>query len=605
MSEKTKLPKAPTWDLDSLFPGGSSSPEFKKHREETTASMEKIEKMAQTLDLGLDDNTANDWAEFILQTMSICEDIELIISFAGCLSSQNVSDKAADALTSEGYVLYSRWEKLKTQLEAAALKQKDENWNKLLSDSRLSGIQFYLNELREIAKSKMPVEMESLALELSVNGYHAWDQLYTKMSGELVVDFESDGKTEKLSLGQLATKMSDPNREIRKQAFEKMTGAWKSREELAGMMLNSMAGFRLSLYERRGWESPLDEPLRLSRMSKKTLDTMWDVIGKNIDRLLPYIEAKKKLLKIDKYSWYDQFAPCGAVDKTYSFEEAGQFLDKNVRGFSNDMADFMKMALDKRWVEAEDRSGKRGGAYCTGTGKFKQTRVFMTYAGNYENLLTLAHELGHAYHGWVLKDRPYYAQSYPMNLAETASTFAEALVTDAALSQTTDSKEKLMLLDQNLQGTHTMFCDIHSRYLFDRSFYEKRKKGVLSTNELRELMINAQKKAFGPLLDESGYHPLFWCTKLHFYITDAPFYNFPYTFGFLFSGGIYAQAKKEGAGFEDKYKALLADTGSMTTEEVAKKHLGVDLTSEAFWQGAVDNALKDVDEFVKLAETLL
>lgn len=599
-----KIPPAPKWDLESIFPGGSKSEEYKKFRQDVNARLDKAEKEIGNLRIGLDDDSIDTWVDFILEWQSMIEDIELIISFASCLGSQDVTDTDAGGIESEGLVYLSRWEKMKAELESLSLKQSDENWQKLVSDDRIKETQFFLNELREIAKSKMPVEMESLALELSVNGYHAWDQIYTKMAGELKVDFIEDGVTSQLSLGQLATKMGDPNRDIRKQAFEKMTSAWESRQDLAAMMLNSMAGFRLSVYNRRGWESPLYEPLKRTRMQQQTLDAMWKVITDNLPRLKKYIDAKKKLLSIDKFSWYDQFAPCGKVDKLYTFDEAGQFIYDNLKTFSSDMAEFAKMALDNNWVEAEDRANKRGGGYCTGTGKHRQSRIFMTYAGTYENLLTLAHELGHAYHSWVLKDKQYFAQDYPMNLAETASTFAEAVVTDAALAQANDPQEKLMLIEQKLQNAYTFMCDIHSRYLFDKNFYTLRKEGVLSTQQLKDLMVKVQKEAFGDLLDESGFHPLFWCSKLHFYITTSPFYNFPYTFGFMFSGGLYDRAKKEGSSFADKYAALLADTGSMTTEQVAEKHLGMDLTKEDFWKGAVDTALADIDEFVKLADEL-
>ncbi len=599
-----KIPPAPTWDLESIFAGGSKSADYKKHREQVKSDLEKAENMLAALPEAIDDGSLNAWAEFVLKLQDLYSNITLVIAFSECLASANVADNAADAITSEGYVYYSQWQKLRTELEARSLKQSDAAWEKLVAEPRVAPIKFYLNELRDIARSKMPVELESLALDLAVNGYHAWNQLYDKMAGGLRVDFEEDGKTTELSLGQLATKMSDANRDVRRQAFEKMTKAWESREDLAAMTLNAQAGFRLALYKRRDWESPLYEPLVMARMKQETLDAMWGVIDRETHKLQPYIEAKKKLLGIDKFRWYDQFAPCGAAEKLYPFDEAGEFIYDNIKPFSTDMAEFVKMALKERWVEAEDRAGKRGGGFCTGMGPRKLWRIFMTYGGSYENLLTLAHELGHAYHGWVLKEKPYFATRYPMNLAETASIFSETLVTDAALAQVTDPQEKLMLLDQKLQGAHTMFTDIHSRYLFDRSFYAEREKGVVGKERLRELMVEAQKKAFGPLLDESGYHPLFWCSKLHFYITDAPFYNFPYTFGFLFSGGVYDRAKEEGAVFADKYKALLSDTGSMTTEEVAQKHLGVDLTTEEFWNRAVSRAMADVDEFVKLAGSL-
>ena len=604
MTTANKIPPAPRWDLDSIFAGGSQSEDFKKHREKVKQGLGEAAKMLTELPDSIDEKSLDTWVEFVLKLQTLAEDTSLVNSFTESLVAQNVADAAADAIAVEGRLYESQWNNLRTELEARSLKQSDQQWKLLVNDSRLAGIGFYLDEVRIIAKSKMPVELESLALELSVNGFHAWNQIYEKMAGELRVDFEENGKTDKISLGQLATKMSDPNRAIRQQAFEKMTGAWETRTDLAAMVLNSLSGFRLSLYGRRKWDSVIREPLMISRMSEKTLDTMWEVIARETKRLQPYIDAKKKLLGIDKFRWYDAFAPCGSVDKLYDFDQAGKFICDNVRTFSPEMSDFFRMALDKRWVEAEDRPGKRGGAFCTGTGAFRQTRVFMTYGGSYENLLTLAHELGHAYHSWVLREKPFFSTIYPMNLAETASIFAETVVNDAALAQATEPQERLMLLDQKLQTAYGMFCDLRSRYLFDRAFYVERGSGVVGKERLNELMIESQKKAFGSLLDESGYHTLFWCTKLRFFISDLPLYNFPYTFGYLFAGGVYDRAQKEGAGFAQQYKNLLAETGSMTTEDVAKKYLGADLTQEEFWASAVSRSLADVDEFVKLAESL-
>ncbi len=600
---KTKIPPAPTWDLESIFPGGSKSEQFTKFRESLQKKNDTANKLFKSLPLKISGQSVGKYLKFIRLLQEMYDDIELILSFSNCLSSQDVTDTKADAIYSEGLQMASEWQKLRTQLEALSLKQSDRQWQMLSSHPDLKLTKFYLNELRAIAKSKMPIEQESLALDLAVNGYHSWNQLYDKMAAELLVDFKEDGRTQKLSLGQLHTKMSSPNRELRRQAFKKMTQAWKSREVLAGMALNYMAGFRLSVYKNRGWKSPLYEPLVMARMKQKTLDTMWAVIEKNIIRLKPYIEAKKKLLGIDKFRWYDEFAPCAVAERLFSFEEAGDFVVNNLRDFYGDLAGFSRMALDKRWVEAEDRPGKRGGGYCTGLGPRRQSRIFMTYAGTYENLLTLAHELGHAYHSWVLNSKPVFAQIYPMNLAETASIFTETYVTNAALKQATANDEKLMLLDQKLQGAYVLFCDIYCRYLFDCAFYAERTKGIVGNKRLNKLMIESQKRAFGPLLDESGYHPLFWASKLHFFVTDSPFYNFPYTFGYLFATGVYQLAKREGKGFATKYSALLSDTGSMTTEQVAKKHLGVDLTKGEFWQEAVDNALADVGKFVKLAES--
>lgn len=601
MTTATQIPPAPTWDLDSLFPGGSASPEFADFVKKVKATLEGARQDADSLPKTLDDKSRTAWIDYILKLQDVVEDIELVHSFSHMLTSQKVDDAAAHTYEAQGYEFLSQWEKMKAELDALALKQTDEAWNKLVNSDQLQEISFYLNHERELTKKKMSVELESLALDLAVNGYHAWNRLYDKMAGDLSVEFDDKGETKTLSLGQLATKMGAPDREVRAQAFHKMFEAWESRAELAAMALNAQAGFRLSLYGRRGWESALFEPLHQAKLSQASLDAMWSVIAQETHKLEPYIEAKKKLLGIDKYCWWDEFAPCGKADSVYAFSEAADFVEKNLRDFSPEMADFSRMAVDKRWVEAEDRPGKAGGGYCTGTGKHRQSRIFMTYAGSYENLLTLAHELGHAYHHHVLRETPFLATQYPMTLAETASIFNETLVNDAAMEACDDPGEKLMLVDQKLQQAYVMFCDIHCRYLFDRYFYEERKNGTVPRARLDELMIEAQKKAYGKLLDPSGYHPLFWASKLHFYITDSPFYNYPYTFGFLFAGGVYDRAKREGSAFAPKYKALLADTGKMTSEEVAMKHLGVDLTKDDFWKDAVARAVVDVGEFAKLA----
>lgn len=599
----TSIPKAPTWDLDSIFPGGSRSPQFAAFREQAKVHLEDAAAHVKTLPETLTSDSRQTWSDFILRMQQIAEELQLIRSFSGCLIAQNVGDNQAQSIAGEADQLSAEWEKIRTAIEGWSIKQPDDAWKELVNLPALAPVSFYLNELRENARRKMPADKESLALELAVSGYHAWNRLYDRMAGDLRVKMEIRGEEKEMSLGQLASVMDDPDRSIRQRSFEKLVETWKSRSDLAAMALNAQAGFRLALYKARGWDSPLYEPLKINRLKQETLDAMWHVVGRETKRLAPYIEAKKRLLGIDKFSWYDEFATVGDVHRKWPYEEAAEFVVENCRSFSDHLADFCRMAIDKRWVEAEDRAGKAGGAFCTtfaANGK-RQSRVFMTYAGTYDNLSTLAHELGHAYHGHVLRETPYFATEYPMGLAETASIFNELLSTDSALATTQLADERLMLLDQLLLQPYIFFTDVHSRYLFDRAFYEARRKQILDKDQLSEMMVNAQKQAYAGLLDESGYHPLFWCSKLHFYITDTPFYNFPYTFGFLFAGGVYDRAKQEGKAFADSYRALLADTGSMTTEEVAKKHLGVDLTTEEFWTAAVNRALSPLDTFVKLA----
>jgi oligoendopeptidase F len=602
ITESKKLPPAPRWDLESIFSGGSESKDFEQFRKEIRKDLIEYTKRIELLPDGLDGAGREGWTSFVVDLQTLLARVRQAMSFVHCLISQDVNDEKAHQINGETDVFGSEFEKLMVSFEAFAKKQDDSQWREFINGEKLKEVSFALNEIRDIALKKMAPEFEAFATELAVNGYHAWNRLYDKMYGDLAADFEEDGEIKKLSLGQLQNRMSSANRDIRRQAFEKLEEAWGRRANLASMALNFQAGFRLTLYEKRNWDV-LTEPLNNCRMTKETLDAMWRAVEKGIPGLVPYIEAKKKLMGTDKFNWYDQPAPIGASEKLYSFEESGDFIVNNIRPFSEAQANFSRMALDRNWIEAEDRPGKAGGGFCTGFRVARESRIFMTYSGSFSELATLAHELGHAWHSWLLKDKPVFASHYPSTLAETASIFNELLVKDAALEKTDDDDEKLMLLDQKLQDAQALFCNIYARYLLDRAFYEERKNGLVSKTRLDELMVNAQKKAFGGMLDpEEGYHPLFWASKLHFFLTDVPFYNFPYTFGYLFAGGVYARAKKEGASFDEKYQALLADTGSMTSEDVARKHLGVDLTKEDFWTEAVNNSLADVKPFVALAD---
>ncbi len=593
--------KALTWDLESIFAGGSASPEYAEFRQAIKSDLAKAQETYQRLPRKFDDETLGHWVAFFLLMQHLAERLDHASGFVSCLTAQDVEDEKALVISDEISALGAAWESIMTDVEEVAISVDDDVWKALLGHEKLAGTTFFWNELRRIAKLKMEPKLEKLASELAVNGYHAWNRLYNKLAGDLRVKFTVDGKEEALSLGQLATNFNQSDREIRKAAFEKLEEAWKSVDSPAAMALNAQAGYRLSVYGRRDWGSPVYEPLLNNRLKQETLDAMWDAVARGGKKMAEYIDGKKKILKIDKFRWYDQTAPVGTVARKISYKEAGDFVVEHLSNFSPELGSFARMAIDRRWIEAENRSGKAAGGFCTGLPLKQESRIFMTFSGNYDEIMTLAHEIGHAYHSWVLKGHDYLARHYPMNLAESASTFNEHLVTDAALEAAADKAEKLTLLDHKIGEGFIMFCNIRARYLFDTMFYEERKNGTVPKDRLGEIMVEAQKTAFGDILADDGYHPLFWASKLHFFETEVPFYNFPYTFGYLFAGGIYDRAKKEGQAFADKYRALLADTGSMTTEDLAAKHLDVDLTTGQFWDDAVNRVLIDIEPYRKLA----
>ncbi|UOQ43813.1 M3 family oligoendopeptidase [Halobacillus salinarum] len=585
----------PVWDLDAIFEGGSASQQLHKYIEKTEEEIRTLQMMVEAFLPPKQAEPPDSMEEIIHVMQEITKRLGEFGAYVSCLTAQDVSDRKANILMSKRSELGARFENILTQFDQKLVQIKEEVWKALLTSQPFNHVAFVLNERRQLAMDKLDAEKEALINDLAVDGYHGWEQMYDALVGQMSINVNG----EELSVGQAANKLSSSDRHVRKEVFNKLQEAWGKKEDLFSETLNHMSGFRLQMYARREWTNLLKEPLEMNRMSEETLTTMWDTIKKYKSHYVKYLERKAKLLDIDQLSFFDVEAPIGSAEETMSYTEGAQFIIDQFRQFSPKMAEFAEMAFEKRWIEAEDRAGKRPGGFCTSFPDSKETRIFMTYSGTPSNVATLAHELGHAYHQHVMNDMAILNQGYAMNVAETASTFAEMIVADAAVEKAKTEEEKLVLLEDKVQRSVAFFMNIHARFLFETKFYEERKSGVLPADRLNELMIEAQKEAYLETLEE--YDPSFWASKLHFHITDVPFYNFPYTFGYLFSLGIYAKAKQEGQSFEEDYISLLQDTGRMTVEELAEKHLDVDLTKPDFWEHALELGLKDLEEFMKLS----
>lgn len=580
------------WELESIYAGGSDSTQLS---EELANVEQQIQKLAQSLQA--DSITYESLHEQVSLVQAVLATLREAESFVSCLMAQNMFDKRAVQLNDRLKQLSAAYTSVLTQFDHTISQIADQQWERFLSQPELEPVAYNLNERRELAKHKMAPELEALAADLAIDGYHGWGDFYNTVVSRMSFKLE-DGS--ELSAGQMANRLDESDRSKREAAFQQWEQGWSEQADLCADTLNHLSGFRLKLYKNRSWHSYLDEPLQMNRMSKQTLDAMWQAVEKGKQLLIPYFERKAKLLGVNKLAWHDVEAPLAASSTTMSFDEAAAFIIEQFGSFSKELADFARMAFENSWIEAEDRPGKRPGGFCTSLPKSKQTRIFMTFSGSASNVSTLAHELGHAYHQHVMKDMPPLTQEYAMNVAETASTFAEMIVSDQALLRAPSKEEKLALVDDKIQRAIAFYMNIHARFIFECSFYERRAEAPLTTESLNELMVRAQKQAFLDLL--SDYHPHFWAAKLHFYLTDVPFYNFPYTFGYLFSAGIYKRALVEGESFRAAYDALLQDTGRLMVEELAHKHLGVDLTQPHFWEEAASLVAEDVKLFLELTE---
>ncbi|MFP9126938.1 M3 family oligoendopeptidase [Niallia sp. BSM11] len=586
------------WDLDVFFPGGSSSQTFVQHLDETGSNIEEFARAVGKY-VPMDGAAERETVRHIIFLFEgTVKKIRQAGAFVSCLQAQNMNDKEADALRGKVTELSAKFQNVLTIFDGKLSQYEEKQWAILLKDEELKELSFVLTERRTNARQKLSEKEEMLINKLSIDGYHGWGQMYDTVVGSIQIPFEENGEVTFLSVGQAANKFSNPDRKVRKKVFAEWEKAWDEKGAVLAKTLNHLAGFRLNTYEMRNWDNVLKEPLEYNRMEEKTLEAMWRVISNNKKPFVEFLNRKAQMLGIDKLTWYDVDAPIGKTESKMSYQEGAEFILNHFEKFGEEMTGFAKKAFENAWIEAEDRHGKRPGGFHTYFPESGQSRIFMTYSGTPSNVSTLAHELGHGFHTYAMRDMHTLNRNYAMNVAETASTLAEMIVADAAVKNAKTKEEKISLLEDKIQRSVALLMNIHARFLFETRFYEERRKGLVSKERLNELMTDAQKEAFGDALAE--YHPSFWGSKLHFYITGVPFYNFPYTFGYLFSLGIYAKAIQEGKGYERKYIALLKDTASMSVEELAKKHLNVDLTDDAFWESAIKVCIEDVEEFMEL-----
>lgn len=593
-----------TWDLDSIFPGGSQSKELTGRMELLEEQLKDYQNKVKNFEVKDRDITAN-LATLLNLREKIANGFSQCSSFLNALMSADVTDVDAKIRYGKLTSLSPIFQLSETILAKKFTEISDQDWSDLLTSDALKTVAFRLSEIRRDGNELLSEEAENIINTLSLDGLNAWSQHYDTLVATIEIPFTDEaGNVQKLSAGQAFNKMmGDPDKKVRAALFATWENVWREKADLFADTLNHLDGFRLSTYKLHGTTDYLKQPLEYNRMSKATLDAMWGTIQKNKQPIVDFLTRKAQLFGKEKMEWQDQDAPIildGMTERTFTYDEAAAFILDNFRKFSPKMADFAQMAFEKSWIEAEDRPGKRPGGYCTELPETQESRIFMTYSNSINEVATLAHELGHAFHSSVLWDIPRLNQDYAMNVAETASTFAELIVADATLKGATTKAEKINLLDAKMQNAIAMFMNIHARFIFENDFYTARQQGLVAPEKITEMMVAAQKEAYADGL--AKYHPHFWAAKLHFFIDDVPFYNFPYTFGYLFSMGIYAQAMKSDGNFEDQYIALLRDTAAMTTEELAQKHLNVDLTKPDFWQAGIDMVLHDINDFMTLTE---
>jgi oligoendopeptidase F len=599
-SKKATRNAGPDWDMSAYFPefGGA---DYQAFRQRLTTDMAMLQ--ADIEALGSIDDAREDWTGFAARLEDVFARHRHLGSYLGCLQAADAHDREVERDAAALSVSRADLEKIFVPFRSALAEVDDAAFDRWIAHPKLAPVAYFLRRARRRARQSMSGSLEELAAELGVTGLSAWGRLYDRISGTLEFDLALPGQTpQRLPVSQARSLMGDADPEVRRAALVGSNQAWASVGETMAACLNAISGTRLTLYRRRGVDHFLEPALFDSGISQRTLETMFDVARQRVEVPRAFLREKAKRSGRERLGFQDLEAPApGQPTRRVSFDEARRRVGKAFGRFYPSLGVFADEAFENRWIDWSTRRGKRPGGFCSSSPLLAESRIFMTFDGALGDVSTLAHELGHAWHSRVMQDMRPWARVYPMTLAETASTFAEQIVIDAVLGDpSAPESERAAMLDGRLQDATAFLLNIPMRFTFERGVYEERAHGELGAEQLCEHMRTAQLDWYADALDPDELDPWFWASKLHFYITGLSFYNFPYTFGYLFSLGLFARARQEGPDFLRAYEELLRDTASATAEEVAQRHLGIDLEGEDFWHQSIDLVASDLEAYLSM-----
>ncbi|MFR9265409.1 MAG: M3 family oligoendopeptidase [[Clostridium] innocuum] len=580
------------WSLDVLYKGYDD--------EAFRNDFKKMDTMIQRCTQAADQLSHTDETAALHSMLSLLEEFHTLADrvghFISLKQSTNTSDGRTVSLMNQFSQKFSGITKANARFNRYVAEIEDLDAC-IEQDALLKEYSYLLHTIKEDSKYLLSDDVEDVLSKMNISGGEAWANLQEYLTSIVEVDYKKEATT----LSQIRNMAYDSDPQVRKSAYEAELKAYDKIRDAVAFSLNSIKAQVLTECDLRGFASPLAMTLHNAHMKQETLDALLHTMQSYMPKFHAYLKRKAELLGYKNgLPWYELFAPLGEETKTYRVEEAKEYLLKHFRPFAEDMADMMERAFDESWIDFFPRKGKVGGAFCANLSGVKQSRVLTNYDGALGDIVTLAHELGHAYHGMMIENHRPLNTDYSMPVAETASTFNENIIMNAAIEEA-KGQEKITLIENQLQDLTQVICDIYSRFLFEKTVFEKRKDSFMFADELEAIMIETQKQAYGDGLDPDYLHPYMWICKSHYYSSGLSFYNFPYAFGALFARGLIVKYQQEKDAFVPKYRELLKATTISSVEDVAAM-ADIDLCDEAFWTSCLDTCAQRIDEFLELTK---
>lgn len=586
------------WSLKELYPSFESQ-EFKIDMDKLTNKINEVNEWANEIVKDNNDILVK-LEEYIKRYSKLTELISKIGAFIELSISVNTKDTEA--------LRYSDiFEKKLTHMVEASTKVERyistiDNIEHIIEKSELlKAHEYVLKSIVEQSKYLLSDKEESIIANMKNTGSNAWSKLKDNLISSLMVEIKENDEVKEYPLTVVLNMAEDKSEEVRKRAYEAEIASYKKVEEGVAAALNGIKGEVLTVCDFRGYKSPLEKTLLDSRMDEESLNAMLDAMKESLPVFRKYLRRKAEMLgHKNGLPFYDLYAPISNADMKFTYDEGAKFVVKNFRTFSDNLGDFAQKAIDNNWIDVEPREGKVGGAFCAGLHFIGESRILLNYGGSFGDVVTMAHELGHGFHGECLKNEAILNSEYPMPIAETASTFCETIIKKAAIKEA-NKDEALAILEAEICDCTQVIVDIYSRFLFEKSVFEARKESALTVSQIKELMLEAQREAYGDGLDQEYLHPYMWAWKPHYYDADYNYYNFPYAFGLLFAKGLYAEYLNKGESFTSEYERLLSITGKNKIADITKE-VGIDIHNKEFWRNSLKTIEEDIEKFIELSK---
>ncbi|WP_301109318.1 M3 family metallopeptidase [Sporosarcina sp.] len=520
-------------------------------------------------------------AQFIQQ-------IDSADSFYYCLTTEDVEPNYLSSLNETILTLKNRVYSILSNLQESLHNRSEQQYSEWENGVKQS---HFLSELVNYAKVQHEISEPS---NETVNSLEAH---YLQVRNNLRIKVE---ELDALTFGEaIDLAESHPAQSDRTLIFQELNKTLERQSNSFASIYNQMVGLRLHEAKVKGVNC-LDESLKVNGISRQTLDVVWETIDAKLDALTRYFKLKLHKGDNERLDWHEFMISSQNDPAKLTFNQAVDTITKSLESIDANMSEFVKNAVANGWVDAEQRTTKQPGGFCVPFISEGESRISLNFDNTINSVRILAHELGHAWHFKQMTAVPslrFLDDTLEMTVAETSSIFFETVCIDYLIENTSDISLRKSILGEKIERSLTYLMSIRGAFDFEEKFYECRETGEVDAEQIEELSLRCQKEAYGGSL--RNYEPFVWIKYGQFYQANTPFYNYPYTVGFLLSIGLLDLAKKDQQ-FDHKFQSFLSETRMVPLEQLMKKHFNIDLSLQSFWQQSLQKIVQDIDLYQEL-----